>query len=69
MYCRDCPRYDSEERKCLDGKVNPDTWERSVTVAQVLGLRSICTYNDFRERLIASRRPASNADIDRATRS
>jgi len=56
VYCRDCPRYDDEARRCRDGKVNPQHWETAVSVAQVLGLRSICVFNDFRERLVQSRK-------------
>lgn len=55
MRCKDCPRYLVATEKCADGKVNPDRWELAVTVAQVMGLRAICTYNDHRERLIGSR--------------
>ncbi|AIE83555.1 hypothetical protein OP10G_0187 [Fimbriimonas ginsengisoli Gsoil 348] len=42
--------------------MNPASWETAVTVAQVLGLRSICTFNDYRERLVASRRPFPPAE-------
>jgi hypothetical protein len=56
VYCRDCHRYDPENRKCLDGKVNPPSWETAVNVSQVLGLRSICAFNDHRERLINCRK-------------
>lgn len=55
MHCRDCARYDSEAERCRDSKVNPESWEIAVTVSQVMGLRSICVFNDYRERLIASR--------------
>ena len=55
MHCRDCARYDSQSERCRDSKVNPESWETAVTVSQVLGLRSICVFNDYRERLIASR--------------
>lgn len=55
MDCRDCPRYDRDERKCLDGKVNPQKWTLTVEVANVFGVRAICPLNDFRERLIRSR--------------
>ncbi|HSI72793.1 MAG TPA: hypothetical protein VK934_06410 [Fimbriimonas sp.] len=57
MYCRDCARFDLEAEKCLDGKVNPPSWESAVTVSQVLGLRSICVFNDHRERLVRARKP------------
>ena len=55
MYCRDCHRWDVESRRCLDGKVNPLSWEESVNVANVLGVRAICVFNDYRERLVGSR--------------
>ena len=55
MYCRDCHRWDVESRRCLDGKVNPMSWEESVNVANVLGVRAICVFNDYRERLVGSR--------------
>ena len=55
MRCRDCARYDLEDRRCKDAKVNPPTWEDAVEVANVIGIRSICSFNDFRERLIAAR--------------
>lgn len=55
MYCRDCARYDSESKRCLDSKVNPPNWETAVSVSQVLGLRSICVFNDYRERLVRCR--------------
>jgi len=57
VYCRDCPRYDAESERCRDGKVNPHRWEVAVSVAQTYGLRSICAFNDFRERLVRSREP------------
>jgi len=62
VYCRDCPRYDAEARKCRDGKVNPQKYELAVDVANVLGVRAICTYNDFRERLVLSRRRQTEAE-------
>lgn len=55
MYCRDCPRYDESAHKCKDDKVNPQSWETAVSVANVLGLRSICLFNDHRERLVRAR--------------
>jgi hypothetical protein len=61
VYCKDCNRYDLETRKCLDHKVNPQSWGQSVDVANVLGIRSICVFNDYRERLILSR--ARQADV------
>ena len=60
MYCRDCNRYDKESKKCLDGKINPHDWDAAVSVSQIFGLRSICVFNDYRERLIRSRQPIEN---------
>jgi hypothetical protein len=56
MICRDCHRFDQETSKCLDQKVNPPTYSQAVEVANVIGLRSICAYNDFRERLVSARK-------------
>lgn len=55
MRCRDCARYDLENHRCRDAKVNPPTWESTIDVANVIGIRSICAFNDFRERLVKSR--------------
>lgn len=56
MHCRDCPRFNNEVNKCQDGKLNPLGWENAVEVAQIYGIRSICAYNDFRERLLDAQR-------------
>ncbi len=55
MHCRDCHRFDSQNRKCLDRKINPLKWVDAVEVANVMGIRAICIYNDHRERLARSR--------------
>lgn len=61
MYCRDCSRYDTEEKRCKDGKLNPERYSQAVEVTKVFGLRSICTFNDHREQLVAVQKsPASN---------
>ena len=62
MNCRDCHRFDAETRTCLDGKVNPPSWETAVNVSQVLGLRAICAFNDHRERLVSCRRTHTPSD-------
>jgi hypothetical protein len=64
VYCRDCARYDPESKRCKDAKVNPQDWETAVTVAQVLGLRSICVFNDYRERLVRARGLDAQAKIE-----
>lgn len=55
MYCRDCALWNPEDRRCKNGKVNPQSWEETVNVANVLGVRAICIFNDHRERLVGSR--------------
>lgn len=55
MHCQDCPRYDDTTSACRDGKLNPLRWELAVDVANVYGLRSICVFNDHRERLVKCR--------------
>ena len=55
VYCRDCHRYDTAAEKCLDGKINPPRYEQALSAAQVMGLRSICIFNDHRERLVSVR--------------
>lgn len=55
MKCRDCPRFDQDSERCRDGKVNPESYEAAMNVSQILGLRSICTFNEHRERLIENR--------------
>ncbi|MCW5940873.1 MAG: hypothetical protein KIS66_01490 [Fimbriimonadaceae bacterium] len=35
--------------------MNPQHYEEAVNVANVLGVRAICLFNDHRERLIRSR--------------
>jgi len=68
MECRDCARWDLEERKCRDGKINPHSWETAVSVSQVFGIRSICMFNDYRERLVNSRSPGSARLVDPGNR-
>jgi hypothetical protein len=57
MHCRDCSRFDEKSEKCRDEKVNPMSWDEAVNVANFIGLRAICMFNDHRERLIVSRTP------------
>ena len=55
MHCQDCPRYDHEDRKCLDGKLNPPRYSDAVEASNVYGVRAICMFNDHRQRLIEVR--------------
>lgn len=61
MECRDCSRYDTEMSRCRDGKVNPQSFESSFSVAQHLGIRSLCVFNAYREHLVQSRQPVTKA--------
>ncbi len=51
MSCWNCPRYDRTERRCQDGKANPKKKADSVAVAEFLGVRALCHYNPYRDRL------------------
>jgi hypothetical protein len=51
MRCWNCPRYNREERVCLDGKANPKKKADAVAVAEFLGLRTLCHYNPYRDQL------------------
>ena len=42
--------------------MNPQKWEDAVQLANAVGLRAICVFNDHRERLIFSRGIAVNED-------
>lgn len=53
MTCPRCPRYDKDERRCLDGKTNPKSKSDSVAAAEQLGVRALCVYNPFRDALAA----------------
>ena len=55
MNCPDCPRYDQAGRKCMDGKLNPPRYSDAIEVANVYGVRAICSYNDHRVRLVVVR--------------
>ena len=65
MTCRQCPRYDLNAQRCLDGKANPRSKSDSVAVAEQLGLRTLCHYNPFRDAL-ALRMYFPNAPVTRA---
>lgn len=52
MDCRDCARYNAEERKCTLGKVNPPRKSGVVEVVKIFGMRAICPFNDYREEVI-----------------
>jgi hypothetical protein len=64
MDCKDCPRYDLEARRCRDGKLNPRRYSDAIEVANVWGVRAICTYNDHRPRLVSVRVANASADSE-----
>src|SRR5580658_5373645 len=51
MTCWNCPRYDRSMFHCRDGKTNPRKKTDAVMVAELLGLRSLCHYNLYRDAL------------------
>jgi hypothetical protein len=51
MSCSKCPRYDREALRCREGKSNPGRKSDAVAVSELLGLRSLCQYSPYRERL------------------
>ena len=61
MDCKDCHRFDADAKRCMDGKINPHNWETAVSVTQILGIRTICMFNDYRERIIESRSPIKSS--------
>ncbi len=63
MRCEDCTRYDSELKKCLDSKLNPQSWSAAIDVSNLMGLRVICVFNDHRERLVKCR-ANTNHDLE-----
>lgn len=65
MHCRDCSRFNPETRHCRDDKVNPQSWEDAVNVANAYGIRAICMMNDHREKLVLSRCPRKPSPVNR----
>ncbi len=65
MHCRRCPRYDVEAQHCRDGKANPRSKADTVSVAEMLGLQTLCHYNPFRDAL-AMLTYFPNADTSRS---
>jgi len=53
--CRDCARFDEANARCKDGKVNPHSFDSTFTTAQTIGIRAICVFNEYRERIVATR--------------
>ncbi len=51
MACWNCPRYNRAEFHCRDGKANPRKKTDSILVAEVLGIRTLCHYNLYRDAI------------------
>jgi hypothetical protein len=72
MHCLDCARFDPDSERCLDNKVNPESWNQAIEVCNVMGVRVICSFNDYRQRILDSRcrnltGPPSSLKEDRDT--
>lgn len=50
--CLTCRTYDRLRNRCALGKSNPRKKHEAQTVAELLGVQSICLHNPFREPLI-----------------
>jgi hypothetical protein len=50
--CLRCRTYDRETARCRLGKTNPRKKHETQTVAELLGVQTICIHNPFREPLI-----------------
>lgn len=53
ILCLRCRLYDSVRRRCTIGKVNPPTRLDTYEAAQVLGVRALCPFNLYRDRMIS----------------
>ena len=51
MTCWKCPRYDKDERRCREGKVNPRSKSDTFTVSELFGIQALCHYNPYRDAL------------------
>lgn len=52
ILCPRCRLYDRLTRRCTVGKVNPRTKLDTYEAAQVLGVRALCAFNLYRDRLL-----------------
>lgn len=55
MHCKDCARFDEENGKCKDDKVNPRDYSSALQIATMFGVRAICVFNHHRESLVEVR--------------
>jgi hypothetical protein len=52
ILCPRCPLYNRAKRRCTIGKVNPRTKVDTYETARLLGVRALCPFNPYRERLL-----------------
>ncbi len=52
IYCQKCPSYDSDVRKCTQGKANPRKQHETLTLVELLGTQTVCMHNPWREELL-----------------
>lgn len=53
ILCPRCRLYDRLARRCTAGKVNPRTKLDTYEAAQVLGVRALCAFNLYRDRILS----------------
>lgn len=53
ILCPRCRLYDRLTRRCAVGKVNPRTKLDTYETAQVLGVRALCAFNLYRDRILS----------------
>ena len=52
IHCWNCSSYDREALKCRVGKANPKRKLDSITVAELMGVETLCLLNPHREALV-----------------
>lgn len=57
IICTRCHLYDRGRRRCALGKVNPRTRLDTYETAQVLGVRALCPFNPYRDRMVSIPNP------------
>ncbi len=50
--CARCRLYDRLARRCTIGKVNPRTKLDTYETARLLGVRALCAFNLYREKML-----------------
>lgn len=55
IVCQRCRLYDRQARRCRIGKVNPHTKLYTYEVVKVLGVRALCGFNLYRDRMVSAK--------------